>query len=362
MIKVLVVEDSPVALELLTHILASDPEISIIGTARNGLEAIEFVSREKPDVITMDIIMPKMDGFEATRKIMESNPVPIVIVSASLVKEEVEKTWKAVEAGAVAVLEKPRYSSPGHGSEDAERLIDTVKLMSQVKVVRRWRRGVPTNQVSVAAPQQSLSVVGKVAHPEIRVVAVGASTGGPPVLQQLFSGLPGDFPYPVLLVQHISPGFTKGFVDWLNRTSNLKIGLGENGEVVAPGRVYVAPDALQMKIDSSGKIILTDDKPENGIRPSISYLFRSVSESFGNKAVGIILTGMGRDGAEELKAMRDKGAVTIAQDKESCIVYGMPMEAVKLGAAQYSLSPEKIMEMLVRLSDNPRPRSTHELQ
>ncbi|MBI5248892.1 MAG: chemotaxis response regulator protein-glutamate methylesterase [Desulfomonile tiedjei] len=356
MIKVLVVEDSPVALELLKHILSSDPEINVIGTAENGLEAVEFVSRQKPDVITMDIIMPKMDGFEATRSIMESNPVPIVIVSASLVREEVEKTWKAVEAGAVAVLEKPKYSSPGQPSEDAERLIETVKLMSQVKVVRRWRRAVPSNPVPAPAAALPRPVVRKASDRHIKVVAIGASTGGPPVLQQLFSKLPSNFRYPVLLVQHISPGFTRGFVDWLNRTSNVKVDLASNGETAVPGRVYVAPDGLQMKIEPSGKIILANDKPENGIRPSVSYLFRSVARSFGDKAVGVLLTGMGRDGAEELKAMRDEGAVTIAQDKESCIVYGMPMEAVKLGGAQYSLSPERMTEMLVRLSDNPGTR------
>jgi two-component system, chemotaxis family, protein-glutamate methylesterase/glutaminase len=356
MIKVLVVEDSPVALELLKHILSSDPEISIIGTAENGLEAVEFVSREKPDVITMDIIMPKMDGFEATRKIMESAPVPIVIVSASLVHEEVEKTWKAVEAGAVAVLEKPKYSRPGQSAEDAERLIETVKLMSQVKVVRRWRKA-NTPPVSKVAAPPAQPVTKQTPHRDIKVVVIGASTGGPPVLQQIFSQLPENFGFPVLLVQHISPGFTRGFVDWLNRSSNLGVDIATNGELALPGRVYVAPDALQMKIEPSGRIILTSDKPENGIRPSVSYLFRSAARSYGHRAVGILLTGMGRDGAEELKALRDGGAVTIAQDKESCIVYGMPMEAVKIGGAEYSLAPEKIIEMLVRLSKDPVTRT-----
>jgi two-component system, chemotaxis family, protein-glutamate methylesterase/glutaminase len=350
MINVLVVEDSPVALELLKHILSADPEIRIIGTATNGLEAVEFVNSKKPDVITMDIIMPKMDGFEATRRIMESNPVPIVIVSASLVSEEVEKTWRAVEAGAVAVLEKPKYSKPGQPSEDAARLIQTVKLMSQVKVVRRWRRAAPGTPTPTTAAQPRPQVVARSeAVRTVKVVAIGASTGGPPVLQQIFSKLPGDFPFPVLLVQHISPGFSKGFVDWLNRTSNLRVDLASSGETALPGHVYVAPDALQMKVDASGRIILAGDAPENGIRPSVSYLFRSVARSFGAKAIGILLTGMGRDGAEELKTMRDGGAMTIAQDKESCIVYGMPMEAVKIGGAQYSLSPEKITEFLMKL-------------
>ncbi|AFM22791.1 chemotaxis-specific protein-glutamate methyltransferase CheB [Desulfomonile tiedjei] len=356
MIKVLVVEDSPVALELLKHILSSDPEITVVGTATNGLEAVEFVQRERPDVVTMDIIMPKMDGFEATRQIMGTCPVPIVIVSASLVREEVEKTWRAVEAGAVAVLEKPRYVGLGRTTEEGERLVQTVKLMSQVKVVRRWNKA----SSAVPAPKTSLPSPRPIAKPDrqivpvseqkIKLVAIGASTGGPPVLQQIFSSLPLSFPAPILLVQHISPGFTHGFVDWLNRTATLQARLADDGERIIPGNIYVAPDGHQMKVDAGGRIILTTEEAENGIRPSISYLFRSVAHAFGAKSMGILLTGMGRDGADELKTMRDKGALTIAQDKESSIVYGMPMEAVRLGAAQYSLPPDKIIDMLMKIS------------
>jgi two-component system, chemotaxis family, protein-glutamate methylesterase/glutaminase len=229
-------------------------------------------------------------------------------------------------------------------------------LMSQVKVVRRWRRTAPAVPVSAAAVPTLKPIIGPISHPDVGVVVIGASTGGPPVLQQMFSKLPSNFRFPVLLVQHISPGFTRGFVDWLTRTSNLQADLAVNGEKALPGRLYVAPDGLQMKIEASGRIVLTGDDPENGIRPSVSYLFRSAAQSFKEKAIGILLTGMGRDGAEELKLMRDNGAVTIAQDKESCIVYGMPMEAVKLGGAQYSLSPEKITEMLVRLSSDAGTR------
>jgi two-component system chemotaxis response regulator CheB len=185
---------------------------------------------------------------------------------------------------------------------------------------------------------------------KIRVVAIGASTGGPPVLQQIFSSLPPSFPAPILLVQHISPGFTQGFVDWLNRTATLQARLAVDGERIVPGNIYVAPDGYQMKVDNSGRIVLATEEAENGIRPSISYLFRSVASAFGPKSIGILLTGMGRDGADELKTMRDKGALTIAQDKESSIVYGMPMEAMKLGAAQYSLPPDKIIDMLMKVS------------
>jgi two-component system, chemotaxis family, protein-glutamate methylesterase/glutaminase len=347
MIKVLIVDDSAVARELIKHILSSDPAIEIIGTAANGLEAIDFIQREKPDVVTMDVIMPKMDGYEATRHIMQTNPVPIVIVSASELPEEVDKTWRALEVGAVAQLMKPTFFDAGDPGDTTHKLIQTVKLMSEVRVVRRWRRAEPAAQPAarsaVASPAGALPQ-------DIKVVAIGASTGGPPVLQKIFSVLPADFPVPILLVQHISPGFAAGFVEWLNRSSALHVKLAEHNEPALAGRVYVAPDGMQMGIASSGKISVTKDEMENNLRPSVSFLFRSVANAWGRQGLGILLTGMGRDGAEELKLMRDKGAVTIAQDQESCIVFGMPGEAVKLGAAKFTLPPEKITEMLKGLA------------
>lgn len=342
MIKVLIVEDSPVAAELLVHILTSDPEISVVGTARNGLEAIEFLGRNKPDVVTMDIIMPKMDGLEATRRIMESSPVPIVVVSASLVREEVDKTFLAIEAGAVAALEKPRVSDLGTSGSEAEKLIAVVKLMSQVKVVRRWKRTAPapttTRLEAIPTPQLSSR--------DVKVVAMGASTGGPAVLNQILSGLPSNFPVPILVVQHIAPGFASGFVDWLDRASALSVRLAVDGEIARPGSVYVAPDGRQMRIGPKMAVTLSNEGPEKGLKPSVAYLFRSVAESFQDKAIGILLTGMGRDGADDLKLMRDKGAVTISQDKESCVVYGMPAEADKIGASCYSMPPDRIADML----------------
>lgn len=344
MIKVLVVEDSAVARELISQILSTDPEMTVIGTAADGAEALDFVSRIRPDVITMDIIMPKMDGFEATRRIMETNPIPIVIVSASLVKEEVEKTWRAVEAGAVAVLEKPRYSDFLNRSGDAAKLVQTVKLMSQVKVVRRWKKSLAPKPVESApikiAPRRRKAV---------KAVVMGASTGGPQTLQRILSMLPATYPVPILVVQHITPGFTAGFVDWLDRSCSLKVRIGTDGERAIPGTVYVAPDGLQMKIDNRCRIAALRDDPENGLRPAVAYLFRSAALAFGDCAVGVLLTGMGRDGAAELKQMRDRGAVTIAQDKTSSIIYGMPGEAMKLEAAEYSFSPEQIADMLCKL-------------
>jgi two-component system chemotaxis response regulator CheB len=345
-IKVLIVDDSPVARELLKHILTSDPQIEVIGTAINGEEAVEFTKDQKPDLVTMDIIMPRMDGYQATRRIMEANPVPILAVSASVKREEVEKTWRAVEAGALALLEKPTYADLGDPKSNAAKLIETVKIMSQVKTVRRWKKSSETGP-----PEPSLKTLRQSAEKRnIKVVAIGASTGGPQALKQILSRLPKSFKLPVLIVQHIAPGFTEGFVNWMNTASALPVQMAADGDQLRPGHVCVAPDFYHMKVGRNGKICLSSDEGDNGIRPSVASLFQSVAEVYGSEAVGVLLTGMGRDGATELKLMRSKGAVTIAQDKESSMVFGMPGEAIKMGAAKYSLSPEKIAEMLESLA------------
>ena len=342
MIRVLIVDDSPVARALLKHILSSDPQIEVIGTANNGEEAIVFSENEKPDLITMDIIMPRMDGFQATRKIMEVTPVPILVVSASVKREEVEKTWRAVEAGAVGVLEKPSYADVGVPNGNAAKLVESVKVMSQVKTVRRWKK--PSESGQIPSPQKILQQDRP--KKNLKIVAIGASTGGPQALKQILSQLPKSFKLPVLIVQHIAPGFTEGFINWMNTASALPVCMASNGEQPRPGQVYVAPDFHHMRIGRNGKISLSADEQDNGIKPSVASLFGSVAEVYGSQAIGVLLTGMGRDGATELKLMKNKGAVTIAQDKESCLVFGMPGEAVKIGAAKYSLSPDKIAEML----------------
>lgn len=186
----------------------------------------------------------------------------------------------------------------------------------------------------------------------IRIVAIGASTGGPPVLQAILAGLPKNFPAPVLIVQHIAAGFTRGFVEWLGQSSNLPVHVPAHGERVLPGQAYVAPDGLHMAVDPDSRVRLRTDEPENGLRPSVACLFRSVAKAYGQSAVGVLLTGMGKDGALELKLMKDQGAVTIAQDRETAIVHGMPGEAIKLGGATYVLPPEQIRLALTSLATN----------
>ncbi len=354
MIKVLVVEDSPVVREFLVHILGSDPGIRVAGTARDGEEALDAVRRWRPDVITMDIHMPRLDGVEATRRIMETEPTPIVIVSGSTDPREVATTFDAMEAGALAVLRRPAgIGHPEHEATAGE-LVQTVKLMSEVKVVRRWprsRRATMANGRPAPAPRPA--EIG-LAHEraKVRVVALGASTGGPPALQTILAALPKDFPAPVVIVQHIAAGFVRGFIEWLAQSSALPIHLATHGELLLPGHVYVAPDEHQMKVERGGKVALTKDEPENGLRPSVSYLFRSVAEVYGADAVAGLLTGMGRDGAEELRRLKEKGAVTIAQDKDSSVVHGMPGEAIRLEAATLVLPPEKIAPVLANLANH----------
>ena len=342
-INVLLVEDSPVVRLLLTHALNNDPDLHVMGTAADGGAAVAFVSQEKPDIVLMDVHMPNMDGFEATRRIMETQPLPIIMCSATLEREEVTTTFRALEAGALAFVEKP--VGPGHQGFDRMmmELVQSIKLMSEVKVVKRRMRSQRAEPLP-ATPKQA---------PSVKLIAIGASTGGPPVIQTVLSELPTSLPVPVLIVQHIAAGFLEGMVEWLRQTTGLQIQMAVHGQQALAGHVYLAPDGFQMGIGPFGRILLSDEPMENGLRPSVAYLFRSVASNFGGSSIGVLLTGMGRDGAEELKQMKDKGAVTIAQDAETSVVHGMPGEAIRLGGATHILSPPQIAAFLGAMVSPP---------
>src|SRR4030042_1841387 len=306
MTKALIVDDSKVQQEFLAHLLSSDPEIQVVGLANSGYEAIELVRKKKPDVITMDVHMPGMDGYEATRTIMETFPTPIVIVSGSSGKKEVTNTFRLLDAGALAVVIRPPGFEHPQFAASRKELIQTVKLMSEVKVVRLF----PRSRKEQIKPIRSVQTFENDLK-RIQVIAIGASTGGPMAMQTILSGLPGDLPVPVLIVQHIAKGFVKGFHGWLSATSGIKLKIAEEGDSMSAGIGYIAPDNFHMGIGRGGKIELSNKPPENGLKPSVSYLFRSVAQNIGQNALAVLLTGMGRDGADELKSMKDKGALTV---------------------------------------------------
>lgn len=344
MIKVLIVEDSPVMQQLLIHAISSDPDFVIVGAAYDGEEAVEAVKELNPDIVAMDWQMPKLDGKQATRIIMETCPTPIVIVTSSLAAKDVVFSFSMIEAGALAIVKKPSSVDHPDYEKDKQELIQTLKLMSEVKIVRRTKREFEKYTHTETAIENKIKE-----ETSIQIIVIGASTGGPLVLQKILNRLPKNLPVPLLIVQHISSGFTEGFVEWLRNTTKFPLHIASDGKKLLPGHGYVAPDDFHMGVESGPRIVLSNHNLENGLRPSVAYLFRTAAQVFGHRAVGILLTGMGRDGADELKLLKEKGAVTFVQDKESSVVHGMPGEAIKLDAATYILSPEDITTALITL-------------
>lgn len=337
MIRILVADDSATVREYLTFLLDQDPALQVVGTAQDGLDAVKQAERLKPDVIVMDVHMPRMNGYEATRLIMERVPTPIVMVSVSSTLYEATTAFEAIKAGALTVVEKPAGQDHSAQAEGTRRFLETVKLMAEVKVIRRWPRR------ERSAPPSPLWAK---ADGTIRLIAVGGSTGAPQIIADILARLPRNLGAPILVVQHIAPGFTGGFAEWLTLGTRLAVKLAEPGEATQPGTVYLAPEGSQTGITKEGRIRLTREPAEDGFCPSASYLFQSVAEAYGRSAIGIILSGMGRDGATGLKRLREVGGVTIAQDEESCVIFGMPQEAIRQGAVEHVLSPEQIVEAI----------------
>jgi len=342
MIRVLIVDDSPTLRQVLQAVLESDPAIKVIGMAANGREGVQKTIELKPDLVTMDVQMPIMDGMEATRLIMERQPTPIIVVSALTDDPDLSVSFNAIRAGALQVLEKPIGPLSGILPPQSAALIMAVKLMSEVRVIRRRF----SSTLAVSAAHANAPVMPHTA--QLDLVAIGASTGGPAALNTILKALPADFAVPVVIVQHISTGFTEGLVNWLQRECLLKLRIVVDRQVVTTGEVYFAPDDRHLVFSATGVLGLTAAPPVNHVRPSVSVLFDTAAAWYRSAVIGVLLTGMGEDGAWGLKKIHERGGLTIAQDEATSVVYGMPKVAAELGAVDHVLPVGEIAPFLVR--------------
>jgi len=325
-LRVIVAETHVLTRETMVEILRSDSEIDVVGMARSGEEAVESTMRLRPDIVVMGVRLHKLDGFEATKEIMIACPTPIVLVARDPDSHDVELSLLALKAGALTVVEAPSRRNTPKDALVQRKFLSTIKAMSQVKVVRH-RRDKPRPPY---LPPQSLPRNERSA----RIIAVAASTGGPAALQVILSQLPTDFQIPILVVQHISGGFVEGLASWLHLVTPFTVKLAEDGEPLRPRTVYFAADEHHIGVAGTSRILLTDEPPIGGFRPSANYLFRSVA-SFGSEALAIMLTGMGEDGVEGLRALHQAGGTIIAQDEASSVVFGMPRAAIENGLVHH---------------------------
>lgn len=345
-VGVLVVDDSPICRQLICDALIKDPELEIIGTCADGREAVERAKALKPSVITMDVDMPVMDGLAAVENIMADNPTPILMLTADPRNEAPELTCRALELGALALQVKPGLDA----GPEAWNLSREVKLLSSVKVIRHLRGFAKKkpNQVTpvVSSPQD----VQAFSSSPIGIVAIAASTGGPQVVHKLLSELPGDFPAPIVMVQHINASFAESLAGWLAANSKLKVKLAKEGDSLLPGEVMIAPPGKHLVIPTRGKVSLRPGDPKDGHIPSASMLLESAAKAYGRRTVGLILTGMGSDGADGMLAIKNAGGKTLAQNEESCVVFGMPSAAIAKKAVDQVVHGDELSQALLRLA------------
>jgi two-component system chemotaxis response regulator CheB len=332
-IRVLVVDDSPTTRMLLVSILESDPQFRVIGEATNGAQAIEKALTLRPDLISMDIHMPVVDGLEATKEIMRESPTPIIIVSASAVPSDVALALSATRAGALTVVEKPGDPQSPDFERQRDQLLSMARAMAGVKVVRGLG--------SYRATRSRYPFAGQGAG-KIRLVAIGTSTGGPAALHRIFLDVGRNIPVPVVVVQHMAHGFMAGLVDWLGTNGGLKVALASDGDSLANGVVYLAPDDSHLGVTADGRATLFHGPPIGGFRPAADHLFDSCSRAFGPSVLAVTLTGMGRDGVDGLRTVKASGGYVLAQDEPTSIVYGMAQEAVDAGLVDEVLPLDRI--------------------
>jgi two-component system chemotaxis response regulator CheB len=339
MIRVLIAEDSATCLGLLTEIIGSDPGLMLLGHAADGEQAVSMTKELRPDVIVMDIHMPVMDGFEATRQIMVDAPTPIVIVSATVNVREVAVSMHALRVGALAVLPKPALGVGSDFVERARHFTASIRAMAGVRVVRRWKSAPAALPVRAPAPTST----------PISIIAMAASTGGPGALYRVLSELPAGLPVPVVIVQHIATGFVEGLAAWLDAASPLTVRVASGREQLRAGHVYIAPDDRHLGLSDRNTVELSAAAAIGGFRPSATYLFESVARSHGSGVAAVVLTGMGEDGLPGLRAVRAAGGRVLAQDEATSVVFGMPGAAVAAGVADATLPLEMVAARLKSL-------------
>ena len=333
-IKVLIVDDSLVFRESLSREIAKDPDIEVVGTATDPYMARDLIIKLKPDVLTLDVEMPKMNGIEFLKKLMPQYPLPVIVVSSVS-----QNVLDALDAGAVEFVTKPNVTRPGGMASFVNELIIKIKIASTAKVGNRKSDYSPSRPVT----SQGIDTMSK-------IIAIGASTGGTDAIHTVISGLPRDMP-PIVIVQHMPPVFTKLYAERLNNTCELEVKEAEDGDALRPGRVLIAPGNYQMRVAKRGSgyiVKCTQEEKVSGHCPSVDVLFDSVADVVGKQSVGVILTGMGRDGANGLLKMKKTGAYTIGQDEKSSVVYGMPMVAFNIGAVDKQLPLDRIDDEIIR--------------
>ncbi|WP_036481861.1 chemotaxis-specific protein-glutamate methyltransferase CheB [Myxosarcina sp. GI1] len=347
-IKVLLVEDSPVALSILQKILKSSSDIEVVGTATNGEKALELIPQLQPRVICTDLYMKKMDGLEFTKQVMSKHPRPILVISNAVAEQDSDNVFQLLQAGAIDVFPKPTTGLISDYEKIGTKLVNKLKLIAGVKVFtkRSMLISAPTLP-SILVRETTSAKTEYQSTTRIKAIAIGASTGGPQALQKILALLPKNLFVPVFCTQHISPGFLKGLVDWLAVKCQLPLKIAVAGQYPNPGTVYFAPEGNHLELNSGGKFVCSDRSKVDGHCPSVTANFKSVAQYYGKHAVGILLTGMGRDGAAGMQAISQAGGTTIAQDEKTCIVFGMPKEAIALNAAQYVLPLPKIAPFLL---------------
>mgnify|MGYP001578418508 CR=1 FL=1 len=339
--RVLLVDDSPIAIRILLQILGKASDIEVVGTAKDGKQALKMIASLDPEVVCTDLHMPEMDGLELVQRIMADFPRPILVVSVSTTPGS-RNVFQLLEAGALDVVVKPKLEQASEFSGIADELLNKIRILAGVHVFHKRKKVA----ASSAAPAYQLPEGQKSRY---RMIVIGASTGGPQALLSVLSKLPQNFPVPIVCVQHISDGFLKNLLVWLADSSLLKYQLAHAGQLPQAGVIYFPPERMQLKFDAQGRFMLEADTLFHGHCPSVSVTMLSAAMQFADKAVGVLLTGMGDDGADGMLAMNQAGGLTIAQDENSCVVFGMPKQAIAMGAARRVLDLELIAGNLIAL-------------